>query len=74
MSLDKFLVTSSQLQHCLTVTIGNSRASSLLASADSERCSSRLRSVGGREAGAWVHTIPSTNELALDGHEFCLVA
>ena len=74
MSLDKLLVDSSKLQHHLTVAIGNNRTSSLLASADSEQCSACLRSVGGREAGAWVHIIPSTNKLALDANKFHLAA
>ena len=72
LSLEDLLVDSDKLQQRLTTAVSESKASAFMALSDSDHCSARLRSVAGKEAGAWLHAIPSVNELALDAREFRL--
>ena len=59
-----------KLQKRLTTAVGESKASSLLAVSDNVYCSARLRSIAGKEAGAWLHAVPTGNDLAMNTREF----
>ena len=63
-----------KLQKRLTTAVGESKASSLLAVSDTVYCSAHLRSIVGKEAGPWLHAVPTGKDLAMNTREFCVVA
>ena len=60
-----------KLQHRLTSAVADLDASLLLGKEHSDQA---LRSVHGRGPGAWLQTIPTSDKLAINPGEFCLVA
>ncbi|XP_062499045.1 uncharacterized protein LOC134176390 [Corticium candelabrum] len=74
LSLEDLLTEPDKLQHRLTSAINQGREATLLALSIDDQCSARLRSVAGKEAGAWLHAIPSDDELAIETREYRLAA
>ena len=72
LSLEDLLAGHLKLQKRLTTAISESIASSMQTLSNDDHCSACLRSIEGKEVGAWIHAVPSVNELTLGVHEFCL--
>ena len=70
LSLEDLLADPVKLQKRLTTAVGESKALSLLAVSDNVYCSARLRSIARKEAGAWLHAVPTGNDLAMNTREF----